>query len=60
MLPLQVQFRICHLFCGSVGLRGKFVSIPEKEGGENRHDTVKVFFEAPVLSLPFGIHVRLA
>ena len=39
---LQVEFKLLGFIPGSVGLRGKFVSIPEREGGENRKDTVKV------------------
>lgn len=39
---LQVEFRLLGFIPGSVGLRGRFVSIPEREGGEDRKDTVKV------------------
>lgn len=38
----QVEFRLLGFIPGSVGLRGRFVSIPEREGGEDRKDTVKV------------------
>jgi hypothetical protein len=54
----QVAFRLLGFLPGSVGLRGTFVGIPEEQGGEDRRDTVKVFFDPPVLSLPAGIHVR--
>ena len=40
--PTQVEFRLLGFIPGSVGLRGRFVSIPEREGGEDRKDTVKV------------------
>lgn len=39
---LQLGFKLFGFIPGSVGLRGRFVSIPEKEGGEDRKDTVKV------------------
>lgn len=55
----KLAFRLLGFLPGAVGLRGKFVSIPEREGGPNRKDTVKVFFEPPVLSLPGGIHIRI-
>lgn len=42
----------------SVGLRGTLQSIPESPDAPNNEDTVKVFFEPPVLSLPFNIHTR--
>lgn len=54
----KVEFRLLGFIPGSVGLRGRFVSIPEREGGEDRKDTVKVFFEPPVLSLGKDIHIR--
>lgn len=38
----QVEFRLLGFIPGSVGLRGRFVSIPESEGGQDRKDTVKV------------------
>ena len=43
-------FQLFGFIPGAVGLRGKFVSIPEKEGGENRQDTVKVGYA--VVPLP--------
>ncbi|KAL4445848.1 hypothetical protein ABPG77_009047 [Micractinium sp. CCAP 211/92] len=55
----KVAFRLLGLIPGSVGLRGSFVSCPDREGGEDRKDTVKVFFEPPVLSLPGGVHIRI-
>ena len=38
----KVAFRLLGLLPGSVGLRGRLVSIPEREGGPDRKDTVKV------------------
>ena len=38
----QIEFRLFGFIPGAVGLRGSFISIPEREGGENRQDTVKV------------------
>ncbi|KAL4425751.1 hypothetical protein ABPG75_009767 [Micractinium tetrahymenae] len=55
----KVAFRLLGVVPGSVGLRGAFVSCPDREGGEDRKDTVKVFFEPPVLSLPGGVHIRI-
>lgn len=44
----------------AVGLRGSLVSIPEDKEGTDNADTVKVFFQPPVLSL-FGdiLHTRI-
>jgi hypothetical protein len=43
----------------AVGLRGYLVSIPQKEGGPNTEDCVKVFFDPPELTLPGGINTRI-
>lgn len=56
--PSQLAFRLLGFIPGAVGLRGTFVSVPDREGGPDRSDTVKVFFEPPVLSLPGDIHIR--
>ncbi|GAB4817030.1 hypothetical protein N2152v2_004076 [Parachlorella kessleri] len=55
----KVQFALLGVLPGAVGLRGKLVSIPEVEGGPNNKDTVKVFFDPAVISLPGGVHTRL-
>lgn len=41
VLP-QLGFSLLGLLGGAVGLRGKLVAIPEKEGGTDNRDTVKV------------------
>ncbi|KAG7667658.1 hypothetical protein Ndes2526B_g01958 [Nannochloris sp. 'desiccata'] len=43
----------------AVGLRGYLVSIPQQEGGPNKQDCVKVFFDPPELTLPGGINTRI-
>ena len=43
----------------SIGLRGAFQSIPESPDAPNNEDTVKVWFQPPVLSLPGSIHTRI-
>lgn len=40
----------------AVGLRGILKGIPEKEGGPDNKDCVKVFFNPPELTLPGGIN----
>ena len=55
----KVNLKILGFIPCSVGLRGTFMSIPEKQGGEDNADTVKVFFDKAVISLPFGIHTRI-
>jgi hypothetical protein len=52
----KIEFKVFGFIPCSVGLRGTLRSIPEKKGGEDCADTAKVFFEPPVLTLPFGIH----
>lgn len=47
----QVAFRLLGFIPGSVGLRGTFVSCPDREGGEDRQDTVKVSLLASMSSL---------
>lgn len=41
-----MAFRLLGLIPGSVGLRGSFVSCPDREGGEDRKDTVKASLPA--------------
>jgi len=55
----KIEFKVFGFIPCSVGLRGTLRSIPEKEGGEDCADTAKVFFEPPVLTLPFGIHTSI-
>lgn len=47
--PPQVGIALLGFLRCAVGLRGKLVGIPEQEGGADNRDTVKVFFEPPVL-----------
>lgn len=54
----KVALDIFRLLPSYVGLRGKLVEVPEEDGSKNG-DTVKVFFEQPVLGFPFGIVARI-
>ena len=61
----KVALKIFGFIPCSVGLRGTLVSVPElKEGeqdekAEDMADTAKVFFNPPMLGLPFGIHTSI-
>lgn len=55
----KVELQLFGFLPCAVGLRGTLTSIPEAEGGVDNADTVKVFFEPPVLTLPGGIHTRI-
>lgn len=53
LLLLQIEFRLFGLLPGSVALRGTVQPVGENE------DTVKVFFQPPVLSIMNSIHIRI-
>jgi hypothetical protein len=54
----KVALDIFRILPSYVGLRGKLVEVPEEDGSK-AGDTVKVFFEPPVLGFPFGIVARI-
>lgn len=54
----KVDLRIFGCIPCSVGLRGKLLPVVP-EGEEDAADTAKVFFDPPVLALPFGIYARI-
>ena len=54
----KVALDIFRILPSYVGLRGRLVEVPE-EDGSMAGDTVKVFFEPPVLGFPFGIVARI-
>lgn len=61
----KVALKIFGFIPCSVGLRGTLVSVPELKEGEQDEktedlaDTAKVFFNPPMLGLPFGIHTSI-
>lgn len=54
----KVVLDILRILPAYVGLRGKLVQVPE-EDGTMAGDTVKVFFDPPVLGFPYGIVARI-
>jgi hypothetical protein len=54
----KVALRILRCIPCYVGLRGTLVEVKE-DGGQSTGDTVKVFFDPPVLGFPFGISARI-
>lgn len=54
----KVDLRIFGCIPCSVGLRGKLLPVVP-EGEVDAADTAKVFFDPPVLALPFGIYAKI-
>mmetsp|Transcript_3524 Transcript_3524/g.7153 ORF Transcript_3524/g.7153 Transcript_3524/m.7153 type:complete len:363 (-) Transcript_3524:1480-2568(-) len=54
----KVDLRIFGCIPCSVGLRGKLLPVVP-DGEEDAADTAKVFFDPPVLALPFGIYAKI-